>query len=255
MDLVEQMLNGMDAAEAVHLPRLSAVLREGMTELLETSRLTYTVLQSSPDFRRKVREELESMWRAGTAFSVNLLLSHFSEGFKAEKSTDLIEGVFRRFFEQHGQRTADQIISTTERQIRDLMAGGLSRGEAVEAVYASILERLPYLSDLRATIITRTGLHSVTQFASLQTALRSSIPLVKVWNAVSDERTRDFGELGRISQFNHRVMDGTRADLASPFLVPTVIGGVESLLYPGDPNGSAGNIINCRCVQTYERAR
>ena len=29
---------------------------------------------------------------------------------------------------------------------------------------------------------------------------------------------------------------------------PFVLGG-DFLMYPGDPNGSAANIINCRCVQ------
>ena len=31
-----------------------------------------------------------------------------------------------------------------------------------------------------------------------------------------------------------------------PFKVPSK-SGVQDMMYPGDPNGSAGNVINCRC--------
>jgi hypothetical protein len=31
--------------------------------------------------------------------------------------------------------------------------------------------------------------------------------------------------------------------------------GGEKLKYPGDPRGSAGNVIQCRCAVVYERIR
>lgn len=52
------------------------------------------------------------------------------------------------------------------------------------------------------------------------------------WLATSDIRTRDW----------HLDADGDRVPLGQPF---TVNG--EHLKYPGDPTGSASNVINCRC--------
>ena len=34
-----------------------------------------------------------------------------------------------------------------------------------------------------------------------------------------------------------------------PIGKPFIVGG-EELMHPGDPEGSAGNIINCRCIHT-----
>ena len=44
----------------------------------------------------------------------------------------------------------------------------------------------------------------------------------------------------------HRSADGQRVDINERFLVDG-----ESLKFPRDPNGSAKNIINCRCVSIY----
>lgn len=256
MDLVEKTVELMDQLEASAAPSLSDVLRQGMIELADDSRFSRTVLAASPSFIRAVDEELRKLWRAATDGGFRLITQFFSEGFKGEqKSQEVIDLILNRYLENYGQSQAAQILRTSETQIRDMMAGGMARGEAAEAVYSAVLERIPELARLRSLIISRTEIHAAVQFASYQTALRSSIPLTKVWNSVQDERTRDFGEVGRISQFNHRVMDGVRAALLSPFLVPAIGGGVEPLDFPGDPRGSAGNIINCRCVQSYERAR
>lgn len=61
---------------------------------------------------------------------------------------------------------------------------------------------------------------------------------VQVWVATLDNRTRDA----------HLNADGTTAPVGEPF---TVDG--EDLMFPGDPSGSAENIINCRCSTLLER--
>jgi uncharacterized protein with gpF-like domain len=54
------------------------------------------------------------------------------------------------------------------------------------------------------------------------------------WDATGGDRTRDA----------HLSADGQRQPIRQPFIV-----GGERLMYPGDPSGSAGNIINCRCSE------
>lgn len=257
MDLVEKTLDLMDRLEKEAVPPLTEILRQGMTELAEAARSRQITLTAPPEFRRNIISALRKIWQTSVETGNGLIVLYFAEGFKGQemKSPDFVQLILSRYLENYGNTQAQQILRTSENQIRDMMAGGMARGEATEVVYAAILERIPELAALRATVISRTEIHAAVQFASYQTALRSSIPLTKVWNSVSDERTRDFGEVGKISQFNHRVMNGTRAPLLSPFLVPSVTGTVEPLDFPGDPRGSAGNIINCRCVQSYERAR
>jgi hypothetical protein len=54
----------------------------------------------------------------------------------------------------------------------------------------------------------------------------------KVWLATDDTRTRH----------THSKADGQRTLLDSPFQV-----GTAQLMFPGDPRGPAGEVINCRC--------
>ena len=43
-------------------------------------------------------------------------------------------------------------------------------------------------------------------------------------------------------------MNGITANIDETFEVENIEGGVDNMLYPSDPNGSAGNVCNCRCV-------
>lgn len=57
------------------------------------------------------------------------------------------------------------------------------------------------------------------------------------WDATGGQRTRDW----------HMSADGQRKPIDQPFEVDG-----ELLQYPGDPAGSAGNVINCRCRERIE---
>jgi hypothetical protein len=62
------------------------------------------------------------------------------------------------------------------------------------------------------------------------------IKTFKEWVAILDRRTREA----------HVRADGQRVPVNEPFQV-----GGELLQFPRDPRGSAGNVINCRCVAVY----
>lgn len=61
--------------------------------------------------------------------------------------------------------------------------------------------------------------------------------VTRTWSATRDKRTRD----------SHYSMDGQEVGLDDPFVTPDG----EELQYPGDPNASAGERINCRCTIIY----
>lgn len=60
--------------------------------------------------------------------------------------------------------------------------------------------------------------------------------MVKQWDTVLDGKTRD----------SHRRVDGEIRELDEKFS--------NSLMFPGDPSGDAGEVINCRCTSNT-RAR
>ena len=43
-------------------------------------------------------------------------------------------------------------------------------------------------------------------------------------------------------------MDGVKADIDMTFEVGRADGGIDNMQYPLDPNGSAENVVNCRCT-------
>lgn len=65
------------------------------------------------------------------------------------------------------------------------------------------------------------------------------VPLDKEWLATDDDRTRE----------HHAEANGQRVPYAEPFIVMG-----EAMMYPGDPAGSAANVVNCRCVVLYPEA-
>lgn len=87
--------------------------------------------------------------------------------------------------------------------------------------------------------IARTEGHRIQQ-ASTRDAQRfaksKGVDVVKQWDATLDGKTRD----------SHRAVDGEIRELDEKFS--------NGLEYPGDPNGPAAEVINCRCV-SLSRAR
>lgn len=92
--------------------------------------------------------------------------------------------------------------------------------------------------------IVRTETTAAAQRAALEAMDDPDIYIDKVWLSIDDDRTRD-GDKNEI--FNHFDMDGIIKKPDELFEIQKYGGGSEGLLYPGDPKGSAGNIINCRC--------
>lgn len=75
-------------------------------------------------------------------------------------------------------------------------------------------------------------------------ATDSGLYLLAVWHSTHDDRTRTIPDS---SEFEHLEMDGVTIPHGQFFMVPTKDGGVEPLSEPRAAEGSAGNIINCRC--------
>lgn len=125
--------------------------------------------------------------------------------------------------------------------IRDAHEQGLSVAKA-----ASLLEERGLdASRVTAQMLARTSLNAISNGSSLLAAqmVASSAadigeqgPRTKTWVTAGDERVRD----------THADTDGQTVPLDQPFDV-----GGEQLMYPGDPNGSDAEVINCRCTVVY----
>ena len=129
-------------------------------------------------------------------------------------------------------------------EARNVLADGALQGEGYDVLRERLRETFAEngseLGEARATRIARTEVQSAVNQGSFD-AVRGlppeSRPAFKVWVATLDRRTRDA----------HMEADGQVVAVDAPFLVDG-----EELMTPGDPVGSAGNVINCRCTAIYQ---
>jgi hypothetical protein len=123
------------------------------------------------------------------------------------------------------------------------LTAALDAGEPLSAGrIATMVDRYAarYLA-MRAETIARTEttrvLNTARQETTMQVVDDAGIPVddvVRTWSATDDNRTRD----------THREMDGQERGLNEPFDSPS---GAQ-LMYPGDPEAPAEEVINCRCA-------
>jgi len=141
--------------------------------------------------------------------------------------------------------TPDQVY----REITDQITQGVSAGESMPQLAARVQQVMvvtgnPWWEN-RATVVARTEAQSAINAGSLAGAGQQEIdtgrPMLKTWQATvtQPDRTRPA----------HLDADGQEVPLRQPFIV-----GGEPLQFPGDPTGSASNVIQCRCVLTYRQA-
>lgn len=139
------------------------------------------------------------------------------------------------------QRTAGtkvvDITRTTQRRINDAITRGVADGDTPGQIADSIYESTGgSIGEFRAEAIARTESHSAAENASLESIKAMGLSLTKEWIATSDDRTRD----------DHSEANGQEAPLEGFFTV-----GDDELAFPGDPDGSPEEIINCRCAMVF----
>lgn len=112
----------------------------------------------------------------------------------------------------------------------------ISRGIATGMGYGDMARNISNVSKApmsRTKTIARTEGHRIqqTSTADAQSAAKNKgADVLKQWDAALDGRTRD----------SHRRVDGEIRELDEKFS--------NGLMFPGDPNGGAAEVVNCRCT-------
>lgn len=139
----------------------------------------------------------------------------------------------RSYAATQSKLVSDSINKRIQRSIAQWIASGKGEREGVKAV-ASAMKKGTALHI--AQRIARTVAHTAANKGQQEAAAESGVDLVKEWGATEDARTRP----------EHAAANGQLREMDEMFDV-----GGERLQYPGDPAGSAGQVINCRCVALY----
>ena len=112
----------------------------------------------------------------------------------------------------------------------------ISRGISTGMSYAQTAEQLSRISNIgfnNAVRIARTDGHRIQVQSGMDACYKArdkGADVVKQWDAALDGRTRP----------SHQKVDGEIRELDEPFS--------NGLMFPGDPSGGAGEVVNCRCA-------
>ncbi|GIV52861.1 MAG: hypothetical protein KatS3mg038_3382 [Candidatus Kapaibacterium sp.] len=128
----------------------------------------------------------------------------------------------------------DDAMRYTGETVRSRILEGAT--ELLSASYVALVA-----NTLATAIVTRLQLAT---WQAMQRASRKPLKLRKVWLSMRDGKVRS----------HHQEMDGVSVDLTAKFSVPSNHG-TEYADGPGDPQLSAENRINCRCVLRPRRTR
>lgn len=160
---------------------------------------------------------------------------------KADKKFRLSEFIKKWIAKITGERIV-LINDTTKDSIKQRIKLGLDEGLSIQKI-AKTIDDL-YLEQIipnRSTVIARTEVVSASNFGSLQGAEQAQedfdIEIKKIWIRTFDERVRDTHALAG---------DHKPIPLDEKFSV-----GDSKLDMPGDPDGLAKEVINCRCAIGY----
>lgn len=243
----------LDEMEEVTRPLIERTLTSIMRDIVDRYEAD-DIAANPPDGRERVEDMLRETYATAMRMGGQPMIEGMKDCFPhlqtKQEEDDLFQRFIEEFIEQFGAQKVQQILETTRRQIMEVIREGQREGEGVEAIAKALREAIPEFSRFRSRVIARTETHGSSQYAQMRTAMQSTRPLVKMWNSVEDTRTRTLIE---DDNYDHRVMDGERVAMEQPFMVPTIFGTREPIMYPGDPNGTAGNVINCRCSVTFRR--
>jgi len=219
--------------------------------------------------------------KVGSASSVNSIKADSLINIKAETEeySDLLKGIYYALFKEAGEAGMDmtegklynpemrmlkkepdrfqmtpeleakiaklvknsgtKINEVTLDRIIEMLAEAQVENWTVVEFQKNLLDKLTDLSRSRAMRIARTETGKVENWGQLEGYKQSEFIDKKGWMSAFAEGTRD----------SHKAADAKYSEQTIPLDEPFIVDG-ESLMYPGDPAGSAGNVINCLCT-TY----
>jgi len=164
-------------------------------------------------------------------------------GYREIEEFSLDRTMVRHYYDRSFGRLGDN--AEIVRRLQNQLAEAVILGESIPDITQRV-RGVCNMSYRQARRIARTEtLRAANQgryLAADHVHKEHNLPMLKKWHTALDERTRRTPP----NEFDHAEASGQTVKFEDFFVV-----GGENLKYPLDPNGSAGNTINCRCIATY----
>lgn len=172
--------------------------------------------------------------QAGRLMAANTLRDLRSEHLQLKRGFGYNEEWVRQmqeYFRLHSFHSVSRISETTRKRLIEVLSKAAEEGWGVDKT----VRALKNLQEIRgrARTIVRTETVRAANYGTFLGAEKFDFEVEKKWIAVHDNRTRH----------SHRNVDEEQKRPYEQFS--------NGLQFPGDPNGPANEIINCRCRMAF----
>lgn len=239
----------LERLEQQHSRRVSREIRRAMKDGAKSVRAGASPRYGKPEHVQGMRAIMNDLWAASAkVFAEHILgapaktikTTHGPYNWKRERfgvvATIITDTVMRDWVRTYGIEKITNITDTTYRDIESIVTQGIQDGLSERQIGKLIDAVAPTKSASRAQTIARTETHAAAMASAQASAEATGIEMVREWVASGGERTRE----------SHDAASGQIVGMNEPFIING-----EELMYPGDPNGSAGNVVNCRCAVVF----
>jgi hypothetical protein len=237
-----------DQIAAAHERKLRASLNSAIREAADAYENQATIETAIANIDGRVKDALVKVWSGSidvfterTNGQINDATGKGWMRYNKKEFSALYKKILEQYTLVFGSRKITQISKTTRDEVRGIIQSSTEEGLTLYETSRAIIATGARNNLYRSHLIARTETHGSAQFASMETARESGVVTGKEWIATDDQRTRDDP-----AAFDHVSAGGQVVDLSAPFIVSG-----EELMHPGDPMGSPGNVIMCRCAMTY----
>lgn len=231
--------------ESIFVPRIKTALRKQLSSFIDdlhTMGIDFAVqqIQFYP-WNRDMIPVLQSIYkRAGLLGAVSEYRNLLSDtrdakyrgfGFNQEWVDQVLEYLQLHIL----NKAVIPITETTKSFILNVIETAVQEGWSIERIAQRIMRT--DILDARARTIARTETIRAANVGHVVGAKKFPYEVTKGWLAARDHRTRH----------SHRLVNGQKVEEDEKFS--------NGLLFPGDPEGAASEVINCRCRVIYKAKR
>lgn len=208
-----------------HLPDMAKALEKNLRQ---------TVLIFGGRTLERIATNLPKSYYAGLPVGTGPVRGDASDLMELKDAREVFEATALQWVKRHALQRATSVMGTIKEAVRRVLVESFADGTGEAGTAKAIREAIGNrLSATNAARIARTEMHTASTIGSDAAARSTGLQIIKEWASAEDARVRR----------SHAAADGQEVPLDDAFKV-----GNSTLMVPGDPNGPAREIINCRCA-------
>lgn len=146
---------------------------------------------------------------------------------------DPYDSLISKFIKESGAKKITSILDTSRADIAALIESGIADDLSTDEIVKDLKQKYTQFSTMRAFRIARTEVASASNFSLYAAGKQAPFKVRKSWINSKDDRVRDDHQFSETIDMDDKFKNG--------------------LEYPGDPSGSAKEVIQCRCTIAYRR--